>query len=62
MNVVKVKFRKDEKEESLRPDFENSMVEFAEILLICMTKVRMWGAFMQAEVTSLTEGIKLSKF
>ena len=45
MNVVKVKFRKDEKEESLRPDFEDSMVDLAENLAICMAEFCMWRAF-----------------
>jgi len=59
MNVVKVKFRKDEKEESLRPDFEDSMVDLAENLAICMAEVRKWEAFKQAAATALSEGMDL---
>ena len=59
MNVVKVKFRKDEKEEKLRSDFEDSMVDLAENLAICMVEVRKWEAFKQAAATALSEGMDL---
>ena len=59
MNVVKVKFRKDEQEEKLRSDFEDSMVDLAENLAICMVEVRKWEALKQAAATALSEGMDL---
>ena len=59
MNVVKVKFRKDDEDATLRPDFEDSMVDLAENLAICMAEVRKWEAFKQAAATALSEAMDL---
>ena len=47
------------KKDKLRPDFENSMVDLAENLAICMAEVRMWEAFKQAAATAFSEGMDL---
>ena len=52
MNVIKVRFRKDDDEAKLKPDFEDSMVDLAENLAICMAEMRKWETFKQAAATA----------
>ena len=59
MNVIKVKFRNDDEDAKLKPDFEDSMVDLAENLAICMAEMRKWDAFKQAAATALSEGMDL---
>jgi hypothetical protein len=59
MNVIKVKFRKDETEETLRPDFEDSMIDLAENLAICMAEMRKWEGLKLAAASALSEGMTL---
>tara|TARA_R100001480_G_C4655965_1_gene171508 strand:- start:183 stop:452 length:270 start_codon:yes stop_codon:yes gene_type:complete len=59
MNVIKVKFRTDDEDAKLKPDFEDSMVDLAENLAICMAEMRKWESFKQAAATALSEGMDL---
>tara|TARA_R100001463_G_scaffold21134_1_gene51034 strand:- start:279 stop:548 length:270 start_codon:yes stop_codon:yes gene_type:complete len=59
MNVIKVKFRTDDEDAKLKPDFEESMVDLAENLAICMAEMRKWESFKQAAATALSEGMDL---
>jgi len=59
MNVIKVKFRKEDEEATLRPAFEDSMTDLAENLAICMAEIRKWEGFKLAAASALSEGMDL---
>ena len=59
MIIRDVKFIENAKNETLREDYEENLVDLAENLAICMAEVRKWEAFKHAAAQALSEGMNL---
>ena len=59
MIIRDVKFIENAKNETLREDYEDNLVDLAENLAICMAEVRKWEAFKHAAAQALSEGMNL---
>ena len=59
MIIRDVKFIENAKNETLREDYEENLVDLAENLAICMAEVRKWEAFKHAAAQALSEGMHL---
>jgi len=59
MIIRDVKFIENAKNETLREDYEENLIDLAENLAICMAEVRKWEAFKHAAAQALSEGMNL---
>ena len=59
MIIRDVKFLSSSENETLKQDYEDSLLELAEQLAICHAEIRKWEAFKHAAAQGLTEGMRL---